>query len=197
MNPWLERVKQWETVFEATDEEEDDETEEERKAGREMWDPSMQASSWWYDRQCSTSPLTARPRLWFWNTGLSIHACGDNRQQRINHISAWTEHKGHLQLTRAQFLDEVQAFHDRLLAEMASRIQERKDTDQPERTDRAPEPAAFAAARAGSKKRSAPLPQRGVDPEERFWPHPDIAVNLAKLEEEQQERFPWLASSWS
>lgn len=89
----------------------------------------------------------------------------------------------------------MQTFHDRFFAEMASRIQEIKDTYHPERTNRAPEPAAFAAARAGSKKLYAPRPQKDADPEERFWPHPDIAVNLARLEEEQQERFQWLASS--
>src|SRR3984893_13487441 len=195
VNQWLERVEQWEKLFEANEEEGEEETEEEKKAGREMWDTYMQASSWWSDRFLNTMPVIAGPNLFFLNNGLHIFACWDNRQQRINAIPAWSAQKGQIQLTCAQFLDEVQAFHDRLFAEMASRIQELKDTYQPERTDRAPEPAAFAAARAGSKNIYAPRPQKDADQEERFWPHPDIAVNLARLEEGQQERFQWLASS--
>lgn len=104
VNQWLERVRQWATLFETNEEEEEEETEEEIKAGREIWDTYMQASSWWYDRQLSTSPLTARPHLWFWNTGLYVHICWDNRQQRIDNIPAWSEQKGQIQLTRGQFL---------------------------------------------------------------------------------------------
>ncbi|MEO6889572.1 MAG: DUF5984 family protein [Ktedonobacteraceae bacterium] len=195
VNQWQERVRQWENLFEANEEEEEEETEEEEKAGREMWDTYMRASSWWYDRKLSASPLIAGLGLWFWNNGLYIYACWDNRQQCINNIPAWSAQKGQIQLTCAQFLDEVQAFHACLFAEMANRIQEMKDTYQPELTDRAPMPAAFSAKRAESQKIYVPLPQKGADPEERFWPHSDVAVNLAKLEEEQQTRFQWLASS--
>lgn len=195
VNQWQERVRQWETLFEPNEEKEEEETEEEEKAGREIWDTYLQASSWWYDRMLSTSPLIAGPNLWFWNNGLYIYACWDNRQQCINNIAAWSAQKGQIQLTCAQFLDEVQAFHTRLFAEMANRIQEMKDTYQPELTDRAPMPAAFSAKRAGSQKIYAPLPEKGEDPEERFWPHPDIALDIAELEEEQQTRFQWLASS--
>jgi hypothetical protein len=198
VNQWLERVEQWQKLFEANEEEEgeeEEETEEGKKAGREMWDTYMQASSWWYDRILSTMPVIAGPNLWFWNTGLHISACWDNRQQRIDTLPAWSAQKGQIQLTCTQFLEEVQAFHDRLFAEMARRLQKLRDTYQPERTDRAPEPAVFAAARDGSKKIYAPRPQKNADSEERFWPHPDVAVNLARLEEEQQERFQWLASS--
>lgn len=56
-------------------------------------------------------------------------------------------------------------------------------------------PAAFAVARSGSQAIYAPLPQRGADPEERSWPHPDIALDLAELEEEQRTRFQRLALS--
>ncbi len=199
VDQWLERVEQWQTLFEANEEkegeEEEEETEEEEKAGREMWDTYMQATGWWDDRRLNTMPVIAGPHLWFWNNGQHIHACWDNRQQCIDNIAAWTAQKGLIQLTRAQFLDEVQAFHARLFAEMANRIQEMKETYQPERTDRAREPAAFAAARAGAKKLYAPRPEKDADPEKRFWPHPDVAVHLTRLEEEQQERFRWLASS--
>lgn len=199
VNQWLERVEQWQKLFEPIEDEEEgeeeEETEEEKRAGREMWDTYMQASSWWYDRLLNTMPVLAGPKLWFWNNGLHITACWDNRQQSIDRIPAWSAQKGQIQLTCSQFLEEVQFFHDHLFAEMANRIQEMKDTYQPELTDRAYEPAAFVAARNGSKKLYAPRPQKDADPEERFWPHPDIAVNLASLEEEQQERFQWLASS--
>ncbi|GHO61505.1 hypothetical protein KSC_003970 [Ktedonobacter sp. SOSP1-52] len=190
VNQWQERIRQWETLFEPSEEEE--ETEEEEQSGREIWDTYLQASSWWYDRQLDTHPLIAGPRLWFWNNDQHIHACWDNREQDIDTIPAWTAQKGQIHLTRAQFLDEVQAFHGLLFAEMASRIQEMKATYQPGRTDRAPMPDAFSANRSIY----APLPQKGEDPEERFWPYPDIALDLAKLEKEQLTRFQRLASSF-
>jgi hypothetical protein len=197
VNQWLERVEQWQTVFKANEEVDEDgeESEEEQQAGREMWETSMQTSSWWFDRMLNTMPVKVGSHLWFWNDGLHISACWDNRQQRIDALPAWSAQKGQIQLTHAQFLEEVRAFHNRFFAAMANRIQEVKDTYHPERTERAPEPIAFIAARAGLKKLYAPLPQKGADPHKRFWPHPDIAVNLARIEEEQQERFQWLASS--
>lgn len=182
-------------VIRPNEEKEEEETEEEQRAGREMWDTYLQASSWWSDQMLDTFPLTAGPCLWFWSDGRHVHACWDNRELRINNIPAWTAQKGQIQWIWAHFLDEVQAFHTRFFAEMANRIQEIKETYQPEFTDRAPVPAAFAAARAGSQAIYAPLPQKGADPEERFWPHPDIALDLAELEEQQRMRFQQLASS--
>jgi hypothetical protein len=199
VNQWLERVEQWQKLFEPNEdedeEEEEEETEEEKKASREIWDTYMQASSWWYDRLLNTMPVIAGPKLWFWKNGLHISVCWDSRKSHIHNIPAWSAQKGQIQLTCTRFLEEVQAFHDRLFVEMAKRIQELRDTYQPALTNRATEPAAFVAARDGSKKIYAPRPQKDADPEERFWPHPDVAANLARLEEEQQERFQWLASS--
>jgi hypothetical protein len=123
---WQKRVRQWETLFETNEEEEEEETEEEEKAGREMWDTYIHASSWWYDRKLSIHPLTEGPSLWFWNDGHYIHGFWDNSQRWIKNIPAWETQRGQIQLVYAQFLDEVASFHTRLFNAMEERIQEAK-----------------------------------------------------------------------
>ncbi len=73
-----------------------------------------------------TGYLTANPHLWFWNDGSSIHCFWDNSQIRSNDLPVWEAQRGRIQFTPAQFLDEVNDFHMRLIAAMAERIQEAK-----------------------------------------------------------------------
>ncbi|HEY3993091.1 MAG TPA: DUF5984 family protein [Ktedonobacteraceae bacterium] len=187
LHRWQKRIKHWETLFEADDDNDNNESD------MEIWDTYMQATSWWYDRQLSAHPLLAPPRLWFWNDGHSIHAFWDNSQRDIDDIPAWTAQRGRIQLTNPQFLDEVHSFHTRFLATMEERIQEAKSTSMLTRQSRAQSP--FLQPKPEGQKIYAPHPQKGADPARRFWPHPDIAINFDRLAEEQHHRTQLLAQS--
>lgn len=141
---WQQQVKQWEKEQWSDEQPVEDDV---------LWEAYSQATLWWSQRQLDTGYLTASPRLWFWNNGAYIHCYWDNQGQDIEGIPAWATQRGKIQFTPTQFLEEVHTFNARLLAAMAERIQQVKNS----------------GLRA------------------------DIAIDIAALEKEQQDRSQWLA----
>jgi hypothetical protein len=130
---WQKRVKQWEKAIGIEDKGEEEEQTEDYEDGDDMdeddmevWETYLQATMWWYGRELSAFPLTAPPRLWFWNDGRYIHGFWDNSQLCIKNIPAWETQRGQIQLLYVRFLDEVASFHTRLFRAMEERIQEAK-----------------------------------------------------------------------
>jgi hypothetical protein len=180
---WQKRVKLWEKAIGIEEKGEEEQTEDdEDEDNMEVWETYLQATMWWHDRELSTHPFTAPPRLWFWNDGQSIHGFWDNSKLYIENLPAWEAQRGQIRLTTTQFLDEVNSFHTRLFIAMEEPIQEAKRM--PYRN----------VQREGAELRSGrvyvPLPSYNIR-----YSISDIALDLDKLEEEHQVRFRSLAQS--
>lgn len=111
VSQWQKQVNQWGKEIELED---------------ETWETYSQAITWWDNRKLNAGYLTTPPCLWFWNDGYAIHCFWDNSHIFSKDHPAWDAQKGHIRLTRAQFLDEVDSFHTRLFTAMENRIQEAK-----------------------------------------------------------------------
>lgn len=77
---------------------------------------------WLGERSPWTSYLNANPRLSFVRIGQEVRIHWDNRDQEIESVAAWTAQKGTHALPVDAFMKECQDFSNRLLTQMARRI---------------------------------------------------------------------------
>lgn len=77
---------------------------------------------WLGERSPWTSYLNATPRISFVRIGNEVRIHWDNRGQQTEGIEAWTAAKGMHAMPADVFYDECRAFSDRLLEQMARRI---------------------------------------------------------------------------
>ncbi len=124
--PLLQRVsdisawKNWITARDTWNDERPEETDEEKM--EEETDVYLTAARWWYERAVFTVYLVSGPRIWFWSDGTQIHIGWDNRDRLINGIPAWEAQIGQISLPIADFLADLRAFDQLLIARMAKRV---------------------------------------------------------------------------
>jgi hypothetical protein len=88
----------------------------------EAFDLSYDASRWSGQRRLDSGYLLSGPDILFWNDGADIHIQWDNRYRVLEGVLAWDAILGQTTMPVAKFLDEVRAFHDRFIGQMADRI---------------------------------------------------------------------------
>jgi len=86
---------------------------------------AFQHATMWLDRRFLDSGyLTAAPHIWFWSTPDIVGISWDNRDRDIEGVHAWSAVHGSFTLPRETFLAEVREFNDRLIGQMAARVDE-------------------------------------------------------------------------
>lgn len=88
----------------------------------EALDTFVLATSWLNTRRLDTAYLQNSPNIWMWSTARSVTISWDNTGIVWEGLPVWSATKGHYTTDRNQFLDEVHTFHNRLIAEMAERV---------------------------------------------------------------------------
>lgn len=88
------------------------------------WELYCEAVTWIGDRSLDSGYLLPNARIWFWRLNDNITISWDNRDKLIDGVPAWASLRGTYQLSVGQFLDELDRFHRRFLAEMRLRIEE-------------------------------------------------------------------------
>jgi hypothetical protein len=86
------------------------------------WDISGKATHWWSSRGLDSGYLTKPPRINFWREGDQICIRWDNRNQKREGIPVWASASGYMTLPIEAFIAEVQSFNDRLITQMAERV---------------------------------------------------------------------------
>ncbi|MDM8561668.1 DUF5984 family protein [Candidatus Parabeggiatoa sp. HSG14] len=89
----------------------------------ELYETCYQATDWWAYRQLSTIHLNQGPDIWFFRVDDMIHIRWCNDEKKIDGIQPWAALTGDWQLPVAQFIQEIEAFHNRLMKEMGERIE--------------------------------------------------------------------------
>jgi hypothetical protein len=90
------------------------------EAYREAWET---AHGWLRRRWLDSAYLRPSARIQMWSDEEHVHVEWDNRDKTAEGVPAWTADAGAWDLPRVQFVAEVQSFHDRLMAEMAGRVE--------------------------------------------------------------------------
>ncbi len=112
--PLLEKLAaDWRLLRALMDHEPDD-------AEREELDHA--AWRWVGERSPWMSYLTAAPKFCFVRVGECVHICWDNRSRSVDEIPVWAAQEGVHSLPAEAFLSECRSFAERLLDEMAIRI---------------------------------------------------------------------------
>ncbi|MCX6024387.1 MAG: DUF5984 family protein [Chloroflexi bacterium] len=107
-----------------------------------------QATRWWDNRRLDVSYLRTGPQVWIWRHGGDVQIRWDASEPDDDGTSIWTAGSGEASIPAAKFLGEMRSFHERLMGQMAERVQQAR----------------------------------------RSWPHPDVAIDLDALDEEQAAR---------
>ncbi|MHC5676534.1 DUF5984 family protein [Nostoc sp.] len=81
------------------------------------------AVSWQDTRRLDAGYLQNAPRIWIWSTDRDVIISWDNTDIALEGIQVWSTRQGHYYIKRNEFLDEVRAFHDQLMGEMAERVE--------------------------------------------------------------------------
>ena len=81
------------------------------------------ANSWQYARQLDAAYLQNAPRIWLWSNERSVIISWDSADILLEGIQVWSAKQGHYHLKRDEFIDEVRAFHHKLMSEMAERVE--------------------------------------------------------------------------
>lgn len=81
------------------------------------------AASWQRVRSLDAAYLQNSPRIWIWSTEESVIISWDNTDIVSEGIQVWSATQGHYYIKRDKFLDEVHAFHNKLMSEMAERVE--------------------------------------------------------------------------
>lgn len=77
----------------------------------------------WQDVRClDAAYLQNSPRIWIWSTEESVIISWDNTDIALEGIQVWSATQGHYCIKRDEFLNEVLAFHNKLMSEMAKRV---------------------------------------------------------------------------
>lgn len=80
------------------------------------------AGSWMGHRTLDSTYLTPSTNIIFWSDQDAVHVQWDNRDKVLQDCQAWSAQFGSWRLARAEFMDEVRSFHDRLMEQMAERV---------------------------------------------------------------------------
>jgi hypothetical protein len=80
------------------------------------------AVSWQSARRLDAAYLQNSPKIWIWSTEESVIISWDNTDIVLEGIQVWSATQGHYCIKRDEFLNEVRAFHDKLMSEMAARV---------------------------------------------------------------------------
>ncbi len=75
-------------------------------------------------RLLDTAYLSPRSGIWIWSFGDKTVIEWDNRDRLFEGTPAWASAHGRHELTRDEFVEEVQGFHVRLMAAMDERVRE-------------------------------------------------------------------------
>jgi len=81
------------------------------------------AISWQNARLLDAAYLQNAPRIWIWSTAQAVIISWDNTDVVLEGIQVWSARQGHYYIKRNEFLDEVRAFHSKLMSEMAKRVE--------------------------------------------------------------------------
>ena len=93
-----------------------------RQEDKTAWDELESAFRWWSDRRLDAGHLTTKPDVWFWRED-DLHIRWDNSDRLIDGVPAWASAAGHVSLSVPDFLAEVGSFNDRLMRQMAERVE--------------------------------------------------------------------------
>jgi Family of unknown function (DUF5984) len=74
-------------------------------------------------RYLSSAYLRNSPRIWIWSTDSTVNISWDNQDIVDEGINVWSAIRGNHSLSRAEFLDEVRSFHEKLFFEMGQRVE--------------------------------------------------------------------------
>jgi hypothetical protein len=80
------------------------------------------AVSWQRFRCLDAAYLQNSPRIWIWSTEESVIISWDNTDVLLESIQVWSTTQGHFYIKRDEFLDEVRAFDNKLMSDMAERV---------------------------------------------------------------------------
>jgi Family of unknown function (DUF5984) len=80
-------------------------------------------SSWQNARRLDAGYLKHAPKIWIWSTPKSVIISWDNTDITWEGIQVWSAMQGHYHMDRGEFLDEVRAFHNKLMLEMDERVE--------------------------------------------------------------------------
>lgn len=80
------------------------------------------AGSWMGARTLDSLYLSPSARIWMWSDTQDVHIQWDNRDKQWNGSPAWSAQIGSFSLSRADFVNEVSAFHGRFMHLMANRV---------------------------------------------------------------------------
>jgi Family of unknown function (DUF5984) len=67
--------------------------------------------------------LRNSPSIWMWSTDSTVNISWDNQNIVDEGINVWSALRGNHCMSRAEFLDEVHAFHEKLFFEMGQRVE--------------------------------------------------------------------------
>jgi hypothetical protein len=81
------------------------------------------AHGWLRRRWLDSAYLRPSARIQMWSDEERVHVEWDNLDKMAEGVPVWTATAGAWDLPRAQFVAELQSFHDRLMAEMAERVE--------------------------------------------------------------------------
>jgi Family of unknown function (DUF5984) len=77
-----------------------------------------------YGRVLDTSYLAPLTGITLWSDDENVYFAWDNRAGTLNGVRAWTAVHGEFQMPRREFLAEIQSFNNRLIEQMAGRIEQ-------------------------------------------------------------------------
>jgi hypothetical protein len=89
----------------------------------ELYDTCYKVTDWWTYRHLSNMHLNHGPDIWFFRVDDTIHIRWCNDEKKIDGIQPWATVIGDWQLPVAQFIKELESFHNRLMNEMGNRIE--------------------------------------------------------------------------
>ena len=115
----LDRRMQWSRAYNAWAEDAATQTPEE-----EYWQSIDIATSWIGNRTLDSGYLTPSTRIQLWSDDQNVYVEWDHRDKLVDGVEAWTATSGSYAVPKANFIAEVQSFHDRLMAQMSERIGE-------------------------------------------------------------------------
>jgi hypothetical protein len=82
------------------------------------------ARTWSSQRYLDSLYLRPSSSINIWSDTEYVHFEWDNRDKFFEGKPAWTATRGHFQLSRTAYLQEVRSFHDRLMHQMSERVRQ-------------------------------------------------------------------------
>lgn len=82
------------------------------------------AVSWSGKRQLDSAYLSPSANIAIWSDQEQVHFEWDNRDKQFDGKPAWSAAVGSYQMPRNEFIEEMKSFHDRLMDQMAARVEQ-------------------------------------------------------------------------